>query len=1122
MPVPMRSNFQKAEAKYNVTTEFPSLGLHSAAATGDVGLVEYALNNGQPINSVLDGVLPLHAACAGGNVQVVKSLIDHGADVNAPRLPRKYSNDKNRDTSAPIVGTSGSTPLHFAAANGNADVISLLLLHGAHPDRPDKHGVTPESLAKQNGWVECAKVLRDWTANKDRDLREREGYGGNSNPSYPESSSTTPRRRLHVKQSIDTALNMLKAPDSASKTSQSMHASTPPASPRKPFGEYTFYPSSNSPIEPGSRRPSLPYVLQPPTQEFSRTRRPSTNSTSENATQRRPSSAGSGADRSQDQEPIYPVYGRGGSGRKLGSKYSLLNLFKKAQSGDGTETPPTMPASVSDSGSCWDHFGSALGKAPGSSVNSPPPTTTTNLSGQTSNLDTSEQSGTTPSPTPGSVSRLVSRVHRGSDASTKGSRLVPQNSSGIHSLPRKPSGNLQTPPRTNVPLAVELHMALAHQQMHNRGQSNTPSAEDGDKVKPSSPLAKMSLRLPTHNRNRSASSGSMPVDATGNQEYGISTSTSHPESDGKPSPSPRPGILRAHNRTPSSGPGGSPINSRTLRFDSSSSNPGTERKAKDSPRSSSIPLRSFNSTGSLTKLHIQTNNDTIDRYSKDDEDRHNVVSKKDNRHHEDGDGDEDQDENYGQPITDGPLVGSPSLPSVLLQRQRGRSFTSSSESSLSPILTNDNPTDPSVSVLNADFPFSINRPPSLLTEDTTDDFSLSSDHLNVPALSDGRNRGDSLSSNSTSDSRGNVLMNSSSTGGSGPSVGVASPGVFDSSVLPSDSYEGYTMHPGDKQKPHGSPAVPINIPGLNERRAHSPLDIDITSISSHAQAEALVERARQEVLDFANAQDGSPLTGNIGRTPLSARLAAYGESLALERKLREQKEGETVRQDSVQDSAPPPNNDLPDVEQNLQPPISNPKGREGVERQLSLEAKASSPRPKRRPKDPRRPSTAEGLSSNKQDAFFSGRSFSHQSSHSTSTSIPSYSITPLTKDDNVNQSRSLGNVNVPPLRSGTGEPSLAASASVLVEPLSRASSIDEADTETDSVPTLHRVTPTIPSSRGKREQVRSAKKLTKMGIPVTEQAAAASRTAPPATSGTPPTTKRFGIKSIMQTLKGKP
>jgi hypothetical protein len=88
MPVPLRSANSRAEAKYNVTTDFPSLGLHGAAASGNIGLVEYALNRGQPVNSVLDGVLPLHAACSGGTAlheQVVKRLIDHGADVNAPR-----------------------------------------------------------------------------------------------------------------------------------------------------------------------------------------------------------------------------------------------------------------------------------------------------------------------------------------------------------------------------------------------------------------------------------------------------------------------------------------------------------------------------------------------------------------------------------------------------------------------------------------------------------------------------------------------------------------------------------------------------------------------------------------------------------------------------------------------------------------------------------------------------------------------------------------------------------------------------------------------------------------------------------------------------------------------------
>jgi ankyrin repeat protein len=63
----------------------PHLGLHSAAVSGDIGLVQFALNHGQPVNSVLDGVLPLHAACAGGNDLVVNLLIKHGADVNASR-----------------------------------------------------------------------------------------------------------------------------------------------------------------------------------------------------------------------------------------------------------------------------------------------------------------------------------------------------------------------------------------------------------------------------------------------------------------------------------------------------------------------------------------------------------------------------------------------------------------------------------------------------------------------------------------------------------------------------------------------------------------------------------------------------------------------------------------------------------------------------------------------------------------------------------------------------------------------------------------------------------------------------------------------------------------------------
>lgn len=103
--MPSASKAEEVEAKYDVTLNFPNLELHSAAASGNVGLVHYALTHGQPVNSVLHGVLPLHAACSGGSVPVVRMLIDRGADVNAPRLPRRYSEGKKTNT--PSLGATG-------------------------------------------------------------------------------------------------------------------------------------------------------------------------------------------------------------------------------------------------------------------------------------------------------------------------------------------------------------------------------------------------------------------------------------------------------------------------------------------------------------------------------------------------------------------------------------------------------------------------------------------------------------------------------------------------------------------------------------------------------------------------------------------------------------------------------------------------------------------------------------------------------------------------------------------------------------------------------------------------------------------------------------------------------
>ncbi|KAI9236719.1 MAG: hypothetical protein BYD32DRAFT_369462, partial [Podila humilis] len=112
---------------------------------------KFALDNGQPIDSAVNGVLPIHAACcSNSNMAVVLFLIEHGADVNSRRYPRKYSGEKTMGAMAhahsitahsagfQTVGTTGSTPLHFAAANGCLAIVEVLLRHGAIADLTDK------------------------------------------------------------------------------------------------------------------------------------------------------------------------------------------------------------------------------------------------------------------------------------------------------------------------------------------------------------------------------------------------------------------------------------------------------------------------------------------------------------------------------------------------------------------------------------------------------------------------------------------------------------------------------------------------------------------------------------------------------------------------------------------------------------------------------------------------------------------------------------------------------------------------------------------------------------------------------------------------------------------------
>ncbi|BGP42386.1 hypothetical protein JCM10450v2_006480 [Rhodotorula kratochvilovae] len=223
------------EARLGITTEYKDLSLHSAAANGNLGLVQYALSHGQPVNSVLNGVLPLHAAASSGNETVVRMLIEAGADVNSPRLSRRYTREGSKPSGV-SVGSNGSTPLHFAAANGHIPVLKLLLSYGADPRKCEKHGLTPAQMALTNGHHDACALLRAWAVQlDDADSAASEAAslvstrGGGGPPSIRSTLSLTRRAKgpggVHPQRSFDAlATKLAHAAPAGRASTSSLHS----------------------------------------------------------------------------------------------------------------------------------------------------------------------------------------------------------------------------------------------------------------------------------------------------------------------------------------------------------------------------------------------------------------------------------------------------------------------------------------------------------------------------------------------------------------------------------------------------------------------------------------------------------------------------------------------------------------------------------------------------------------------------------------------------------------------------------------------------------------------------------------------------------------------------------
>ena len=124
------------------------LGLNGACYHGHCDLADFLLANGANPNHRLPETLetPLHAATSKASRpqynNVVASLLKAGADPNLPTKAGVETGSFMRDTR-----TRGETPLHRAAAYGDARMIELLLDAGADKTILDCNGDSPLSWA---------------------------------------------------------------------------------------------------------------------------------------------------------------------------------------------------------------------------------------------------------------------------------------------------------------------------------------------------------------------------------------------------------------------------------------------------------------------------------------------------------------------------------------------------------------------------------------------------------------------------------------------------------------------------------------------------------------------------------------------------------------------------------------------------------------------------------------------------------------------------------------------------------------------------------------------------------------------------------------------------------------
>ncbi|KAJ3226317.1 hypothetical protein HK099_005148 [Clydaea vesicula] len=143
----LESHHSSNKVKHNNKSK-PDLGLHNAVLNSNYGLVKFILDQGQSVNSITNGMQPIHVAAGIGDLKIFELLVNRGGDINGKRLQKNITqSDLNPLDALNIL--YGSTPLHFAVANNQIEIVKKLVNLGCNPYIKDEFGVLPIEISIQ-------------------------------------------------------------------------------------------------------------------------------------------------------------------------------------------------------------------------------------------------------------------------------------------------------------------------------------------------------------------------------------------------------------------------------------------------------------------------------------------------------------------------------------------------------------------------------------------------------------------------------------------------------------------------------------------------------------------------------------------------------------------------------------------------------------------------------------------------------------------------------------------------------------------------------------------------------------------------------------------------------------